>query len=101
MNGDLSPKELLKKIGKIRFMERCKLTTQKRTKMNGDVSVYYALQPWDRESQTTRSLPVPKNQREAFDKAHEAYQEFKKLVRQYEEMIIRRTRAEIRRRYGG
>ena len=100
MNANLTPEELLKKIGRIRFMERCKLTTQRHKKMNGEVSVYYALQHWDKEGQRNRSLYVRKNQREAFESAYEAYQEFKKLVRQYEEIIIWRTRAEIKRRCG-
>jgi len=76
-------------------MERCKLTKQTRKKGNGEVSVYYALQHWDKKAKKNTSLYVRKDQKDAFDKAHEAYQEFRKLVHQYEEAVIWRTRTKL------
>jgi hypothetical protein len=95
MNGDLTPEELLRRIGEIRLMERCRVTAQKYVKADGEASVYYAIQPWDNQAQKTKSIRVRKDQREALESAYKAHQHFRKLVRQYEDQIIWRTRAEL------
>ena len=95
LSDRLTAEKLLKKIGSIRFMERCKVTTKTHDKANGTKSTYYALQHWDQKAQKTKSLYVLKRQVEALKRAYEAYQEFKELVRQYEAQIILRTRAKL------
>jgi hypothetical protein len=101
VNTDPTPAELLRRIAKIRFMERCRVTTQEYANRDKQITEFYAIQIWDKEAKRTRTLPVPKHQKKAFDKAYQAYQKYRKLRDQYEEKIIWRTRAEIKRRSGG
>jgi hypothetical protein len=101
VNTDPTPAELLRRIAKIRWMERCRVTVQEYKKRNGQISESYAIQVWDKEAKRTRTLPVPRHQKKAFDKAYQAYQKYRKLRDQYEDIVIWRTRAEIKRRCGG
>ena len=89
MNSSASPKELLKRIGQIKQMERGKLSVLG----EGPNGPYYKHQTW--QDGKNVSHYVPRDQPPALREAIAGYEEFQELIQQYAELVIAETRQSI------
>lgn len=81
--------KLLKRILKIKRMERGKLTVMRQ----GPSGPYYKLQCWENGRNFSRY--IHRDQVQAVEEAIEGYRLFRQLTDQYVQVIIDRTRAEL------
>lgn len=95
MNKDTRLANLLRRIGAIRRMERGSLSENTRSSSRGRY-VFYSHNTWENGKSVTRY--VPREKLEEMQSLIDAHREFERLVKQYEDLIVRRTRAELKRR---
>jgi hypothetical protein len=88
MNPPITPQSLLHQIAQIKHMERGKLCLLRQ----GPDGPYYNHQTWDKGKNVSRY--VPREQVPAVQEAIAGYAQFQKLVQEYVQLMVQRTRAE-------
>jgi hypothetical protein len=84
-----TPQSLLQQIAQIPHMERGKLCILR----EGPQGPYFNHQTWENGKNVSRY--VPQDQVPAMKKAIAGYEQFESLTKQYAQMIIQKTRAEL------
>jgi len=89
MNSPSSPQSLLQQIAQIQHLERGKLCVIR----HGPDGPYYNHQTWEKGKNLSRY--VPRDQVPAVQAAIAGYQQVQRLMEQYVQQMVAKTRAEI------
>ena len=88
MNSETTPESILNAIAQIQRLDRGTVSIIRQ----GPAGPYYNHQCYEQGRNTSRY--VPREQVPALKEAIEGYQRFEKLLEQYVELVVSRTRAE-------